>query len=361
MNKLPIYEALISNEDDGLLVMSLVTYPATEKNWLAFNDIKPIQKFSIEDDEKHVLLGVVMLADTPIFRRDVDGYEYYIKYSKETLEKMAEKMLVDNTFNNVDLQHNGEILQKGVVTLRELFIKDESKGVVPVGFEDIPDGSLLCSYKINNEELWESCKKGEFNGFSLEGLFTIEKIKQNKQKNNRFSMNKIKEMLAKILASFGEVKTDKGVLSYEGEELAEGIEVTDENGEAVEDGDYVAEDGRTIVVKDSKVEEIKEAETEEEEVTEEEPTEEVEAEEETTEPIVEEEIITEPTVDNTAELDEIRNEINSLRNELTALKEQIVELVNKPAIESVQEEFNRIAESNLDKWGQALRNIYGTN
>lgn len=176
--KLPLYNALISNEEDGLLIMSLVETPATEFNWLTFNEDKKPMTFSIKDEEKHILCGVVMNAETPIYRRDSDGFEYYIQYSKETLEKMAEKMLFENTFNNIDLQHNGEILPKGAVILRELFIKDSDRGINPKGFEDVPNGSLLCTYKVNDEKLWGCCKNGTFNGFSLEGLFTVSKAEK---------------------------------------------------------------------------------------------------------------------------------------------------------------------------------------
>lgn len=177
MNNLPIYNALIDSEEDGLLVMSLVEYPATEFNWLAFNkdENQKTLTYSIQDEEKHILCGVVMLADTPIYRREFTGYEYYIQYQRETLEQMAEKMLFENTFNNIDLQHNGEILPKGAVVLRELFIKDSEKGINPKGFEDVPNGSLLCTYKVNDEELWSSCKNGTYQGFSLEGMFTVSK------------------------------------------------------------------------------------------------------------------------------------------------------------------------------------------
>lgn len=65
--------------------------------------------------------------------------------------------------------------------------------------------------------------------------------------------------LARLVAKFAEVKTDKGVLIYDGE-LAAGVEVTNEEGEAVEDGEYILEDGRTVVIAESKVLEIKEVE-----------------------------------------------------------------------------------------------------
>lgn len=72
---------------------------------------------------------------------------------------------------------------------------------------------------------------------------------------------KIKLELAKMLAKFSDVKTDKAVLTWDSDEdLREGMDVyvADENGEyaPAADGEYVTEDGKTIVVKDGKVESI---------------------------------------------------------------------------------------------------------
>ena len=71
--------------------------------------------------------------------------------------------------------------------------------------------------------------------------------------------------LARMLMKFAEVETDKGLLTYEGE-LVVGNEVfIEKDGELIpaEDGEYVAED-KTIVVKDGKIAEIVEVNTEDE-------------------------------------------------------------------------------------------------
>ena len=71
--------------------------------------------------------------------------------------------------------------------------------------------------------------------------------------------------LARMVMQFAEVETDKGLLTYEGE-LVVGNEVfIEKDGELIpaEDGEYVAED-KTIVVKDGKVAEIVEVNTEDE-------------------------------------------------------------------------------------------------
>lgn len=79
---------------------------------------------------------------------------------------------------------------------------------------------------------------------------------------------RLKVMLKSILSiQMGEVRTDKAVLVWDGDEdLKEGIEVfvIDADGEpqAAEDGEYVTEDGKTIVVVDGKVAEIRDAEAE---------------------------------------------------------------------------------------------------
>lgn len=68
--------------------------------------------------------------------------------------------------------------------------------------------------------------------------------------------------LARLIAKFAEVTTDKGTLIYD-DELAVGIEVTDENGEVPADGEYTAEDGRIIVVAEGKITELRDPEPEE--------------------------------------------------------------------------------------------------
>ena len=75
-------------------------------------------------------------------------------------------------------------------------------------------------------------------------------------------INRLK--LAKMIMKFGEVETDKGMLTYEGD-LAVGTEVFIEvDGELVpaENGEYKAED-KIYVIEEGKVAEIKEVEVEE--------------------------------------------------------------------------------------------------
>ena len=249
MNKLPIYNAEIKDERDGIIAISFVEEPAVESNFMLFG--KQIPLFFANEEKKNIL-GVIMRADFPIYRRDEDGNEFYVTYSADTIAKMAQKYFVSGAVNTTSINHNGEVLDG--VSLVQWYIKDTNKGIAPNGFDDVKDRSLFAEFHIENENLWTACKDGTFKGFSLEGYFTTEKTNLKSDKMENKIMQKVRELLVKL----AKVTTDKGELSYEGE-LEVGTEVVDANGVAVSDGDYKLEDGKIIVIKDGKVEAIKEA------------------------------------------------------------------------------------------------------
>ena len=347
---IPTYSAIISDDNEGILVISLVDAPATETNWMCFKEQENI-KFSIVNEDEHILAGVVMVADKPIYRIAPDGTEFYIVFSKDVIKRMAEKMLDDNTFNNIDIQHDGNIIPHDKVKLVELFIADEAKGIKP-NYLDVPDGSLLANYKIYDEQLWQMAKSGELNGFSLEGVFTTVRYEQNKN-NKHTKMSKIKEMLKSILVQLGEVNTDKGILTYDGN-LAVGVEVKNEDGSKPADGEYKLEDDKVIVVKDGLVDEIKEVEDDViEEMADEKPQDKVE---DKPQDKVEEK------PNEVEELKKLIDEHTSLLKELgdrlKTLEDLVKELNETPAVEPIEQEFTKQSKSKnrACEYANALRN-----
>lgn len=169
-NNLPLFQAVITDDCDGIEYVALTSKPATQVNWVAFSNS---QKFSMDED-KHLVTSCLMLSDTPIFRRDEKLGEYYIQYDKETLRKMAEKMLYDKRTTDVNIEHLEDSDLNGI-TLQEIYVKDINRGISPVEFQDVPDGSLFATYKVDNQVIWDAIKAGKFKGFSIEGLFTLER------------------------------------------------------------------------------------------------------------------------------------------------------------------------------------------
>lgn len=348
MNKLPVFRALIENEECGMFTISLVDFPATESDFLAFKDEKELVKFAVADEDKHIVRGLVMAANLMIYRFSPVYGEYYIYYEPETIRLMAEKYLKDGNQNNVDLMHDGNLVEG--VNMVQLFIKDTDNGIDPKGFEDYQNGSLFAEFQIHNEEIWQQIKNGDFKGFSLEGYFGVEPVefKQVNKENNKEKMkiNRIKEMLKKMLVSLGEVSTDKAVIIFDGDELEAGMEVhtIDEEGNevALEDGEYRTEDEKVIVIEGGKVVEIRddEAEVANDEPVEDEPQENAEE-----EPVSEEEPVNdeEPVQDEKdALIEELRAKIAELEAENEQLKARIAELEEEPAAPSAEEAFEKI-------------------
>lgn len=364
MNKLPIYRAIIDNEEAGMVTISLVDFPATESDFVAFEKEKELQKFAIENEEKHIVRGLVMAANMLIYRVHPLYGEYYIYYDAQTLRIMAERYLKNNFQNNVDLNHDGELVDG--VDMVQFFIKDSENGINPKGFEDYADGSLFAEFHINNDEVWEQVKNGDFKGFSLEGFFAIEPTGQefkSEQNNNKDKYNKamsklskIKEALKSLLVAFGEVSTDKGVITFDGEELEAGMEVKgiDEEGNEIEleDGEYRTEDKKVIVIEGGKVVEIKDDEAE---VATDEPAAPEEPQEnEETEPETEPEV--EPEVDEKDKLiEELKEQISVLTEENNQLKEKVAELEKAPAAVSASEEFEKLEENKPKTEADKLR------
>ena len=279
---IPVYDAIISDEETGMMKISLVDDPAVMSNFQAFDTTKKPMMYSITDEEKKLVRGVVMRCDFPIYRRDEDMGEYYIIYKADTIRKMAEKYLAESRQNILNAMHQGEDLPD--IYMVQYFIKGD--GVMVEGFDDIKDGSLFAEFHILNDEVWSEIKAGTYKGFSLEGYFDLVPEKdvdevqtivddlkgEFKKLSNKYKMSKIKKLKEAILAAlkeeeFGNVTTDAGVLAWEGDEdLKEGdlVYVEDQEGNRIPapDRDYRTEDNKVIVVVDGKVAEIKDAEAE---------------------------------------------------------------------------------------------------
>ena len=292
---IPVYEALVSGDNTGIVRISLVDDPAVITTWQKFsNAARPsAQRFAVADEEKRLIRGVIMRADFPIYRRDVDAEtgkvtEYYLIFHADTIRTMAEKFLADGRQNKVDTMHDGKEVED--VQLVQWFIKDTAAGVNPQGFDtDIADGSLFAEFHVVNDEVWEQVKDGTFQGFSLDGFFNfaderdqdsidglVDALAGQFHITDTMKIERLKSLLRAENArqsnnarpeKFGAVTTDRGPLEWDGDaDLAVGdrVYVVDEEGNRSDapSGEYTT-DTQVIVVEDGAVTEIREREAEE--------------------------------------------------------------------------------------------------
>lgn len=192
-NGLPIFQMNIVDEADGVSCISLVEFPAIEKNYLKFSE-EERKKLVLGREDKQIITGAAMIPDLPIYRCDETGYEYYVSFTKETIEKSAQRFFKNGNQANVSLQHE---IPVDSVYVFESYIVDKERGIYPTDLE-LPDGSWVVSMKVEDRALWEEIKNaGLLNGFSIETLNTVQKL--NKQEPAQEPEPEKKDLLDQVL------------------------------------------------------------------------------------------------------------------------------------------------------------------
>jgi len=213
--KLPLYVLDIDEnleDETSVFAVGLVLQPAIERNWQTFSAQEPIieHKFTVVDEEKRILGGFLMAAEQPIYRRDEDGTEYYVKFTAESIARIVNKLAKSGKPLSFNLNHDDNLPVKGAYLLSH-FIIDSKLGIkTPDGFTPAPDGSWFGYVKIEDDAVWDMAKKGDIKGFSVEGYFNDKKVDEAEQneyeelKNkiiNNMEFNKLKKVLGEDLTN----------------------------------------------------------------------------------------------------------------------------------------------------------------
>ena len=169
-----------------LFAVSLVEDPAIESNFIALSKEKQIIQL---ENEKRLLVGAALIPNKPIYR-NINGKEFYISFDEATIEKLAQDFLANDYQHNITIEH-----QEGVddITVVESWIKtSENDKSVGYGLNE-PIGTWFISVKVNNEEIWNKVKNGDYKGFSIEAMVGLD---ENLELNNQLSMNE--ELIEKL-------------------------------------------------------------------------------------------------------------------------------------------------------------------
>lgn len=142
--------------------ISIVQNPAIERNFIQLSKQADI-KFKI-NEEKREISGPAIIPGQMIYRNDEKG-AYYITFSKETIKKMAIEFFKENVQNNGNVEHSFKT--KGV-TFFESYLINKERGIAPVEFSDLEDGTWIVSAHIENDEIWKLIQDGSLQGFSID-------------------------------------------------------------------------------------------------------------------------------------------------------------------------------------------------
>ena len=169
----PIYSAIVTDDGLGMEKISLVDDPAMESDFQFFANEEDRFKFSVQNEDQHIIFGVIVRADHPVLRLSGEGFPYYVTFSRKVIETIAQKYFREGRQNNFNLMHTPGT-DVDCVEMLQCFIKDKQRGIDPKGFEDIEDGSLFGEFRVTDEALWQDIKAGKFKGFSMEIFYDLE-------------------------------------------------------------------------------------------------------------------------------------------------------------------------------------------
>lgn len=250
---LPVFDCIIDenlSDETGIYAISFVDNPANNVDFIALSSQKAKREHLCIDQQKQILTGVVLCPEQLIYRNDKSNGEYYIKFGALEIEKIARKMMRTGVaLQNTTHQHlmplnNNYLIELWIIEDPE---NDKSKAL---GFETLPKGTLMCSYKIEDKKYWDSqVMTGNVRGFSLEGLFfqkstnsLINNIKTKMKKN--LKKQTLLSRLTRLFLDIADVeksdKTGSGA-SYVVFDLIDGKEVfVDVDGFATLDGEQLS-------------------------------------------------------------------------------------------------------------------------
>ena len=189
---------LVLDEDQemaGIEAISIVESPAIEADFVALKADEI--KLAEVDKEKKILMGALLIPNKPIFRNSEDKDDYYIYFSKETVEKASQLYLKNGNQNNTTLEHQHSL--SGLTLVESWLVEDEKFDKSRKYGMNVPVGTWMGSMKVNNDEVWDAyVKTGKVKGFSIEGYFA-DKMDRPKESvglsKDEKLINQIKEIL----------------------------------------------------------------------------------------------------------------------------------------------------------------------
>ena len=191
MDEIETIELFIEDEGDGgINAISFVEYPAIEENFIALSEHKV--ELKTIDEDKRLVIGLALVPNKLIYRRN-KGFEYNITFSEQTVRKASEKYLKSLKLHNTTVAHETEI--EGVFLTESWIVEDPKQDKTALYGLEAPKGAWAVSMRVENDDLWNKIKGGDYLGFSIEGMFTE---KEQFSKAEIDAMEEIAELLTKF-------------------------------------------------------------------------------------------------------------------------------------------------------------------
>lgn len=218
---------IVNADESDLFAVSIVDAPAVDSEFIALAKQEPLY---FKDDEKHMVYGCALRTDFPIYRNSEEYGEYYLEFSKDAVEKMMRRFMKNGYQNNFTEQHQRNT---DGITITESWIKtDEFKdksNALGIG-NDCAVGSWFIGAYVDSNDVWQKIKNGEYKGFSVEALCSLDEINFNKQdivmNDDETFWNRMKGLMKEIFSNIDENKAPESDITTPPDTLPTDDEIT---------------------------------------------------------------------------------------------------------------------------------------
>tara|TARA_R100000935_G_scaffold5620_1_gene12826 strand:+ start:683 stop:1297 length:615 start_codon:yes stop_codon:yes gene_type:complete len=174
-----------TEELSGIDAISVVSAPAIEEPFIALKDQEQIRLAEVSK-EKRLLIGAALIPDKPIYRK-TDNQEFYIYFSKDTVEKASQMFLKSGKQGQATMEHASKKLEGMTVVESWLIVDDVHDKSRAYGL-DLKVGTWMITMKVENDEIWNDyVKTKKILGFSIEGFFADRLNKANNKLPDNYS------------------------------------------------------------------------------------------------------------------------------------------------------------------------------
>ena len=188
--------------DSETYAISMVESPAIESDFVALSKEEEVKVF-LESEERHMVYGAALIPDKDIYRNNGEQ-EFYINFTKESIERMSQDFMKEYRQYEVKTDHDD--IANEVCVVESWLVSDSYKDKSNALGINVPEGTWMVGMKVNNIETWERIKAGELKGFSVESMISLEEF--SKQNNDNMNIetndmgfwNKMKEVLAEVFS-----------------------------------------------------------------------------------------------------------------------------------------------------------------
>jgi len=172
MDNLELIELYIDEQNisDGVDAISFVESPAIEENFVALSKHEVL--FKSIDDEKKIIVGLALVPDKKIYRKNKDK-EFNIFFSQDTVKKASHLYLKKLKSNNTTLEHEMDI--EGVSVVESWIVDDPKNDKSNLYGLNAVKGAWAVIMAVDNDEVWKDVKEGKYLGLSIEGIFSDKK------------------------------------------------------------------------------------------------------------------------------------------------------------------------------------------